>query len=68
MTMNECAILAGGCLWEMQDLLRPYPGVVSTRVGYTGGSVSNAAYRNHEGHAEAIVIVFDPQKISCRRL
>jgi peptide-methionine (S)-S-oxide reductase len=66
--MSERAILAGGCFWGMQDLLRRYPGVISTRVGYTGGSVANATYRNHEGHAEAIEIVFDPQKISYRRL
>jgi len=65
---NERAVLAGGCFWGMQDLLRRYPGVISTRVGYTGGDVANATYRNHEGHAEAIEIVFDPQKISYRRL
>lgn len=65
---NERAILAGGCFWGMQDLLRRYPGVTSTRVGYTGGNVSNATYRNHEGHAEAIEIVFDPEKLSYRRL
>ena len=61
---NERAVLAGGCFWGMQDLLRRYLGVISTRVGYTGGDVANATYRNHEGHAEAIEIVFDPQKIS----
>jgi peptide-methionine (S)-S-oxide reductase len=65
---TEKAILAGGCFWGMQDLLRNYPGVISTRVGYTGGSVANATYRNHEGHAEAIEIVFDPQKLSYRKL
>jgi peptide-methionine (S)-S-oxide reductase len=65
---NERAILAGGCFWGMQDLLRRYPGVVSTRVGYTGGNVANATYRNHEGHAEAIEIMFDPQQISYRRI
>ena len=65
---NERAVLAGGCFWGMQDLLRRYPGVISTRVGYTGGDVANATYRNHEGHAEAIEIVFDPEKISYRRL
>src|SRR3984957_12780030 len=65
---TETAILAGGCFWGMQDLLRRYPGVISTRVGYTGGDVANATYRNHEGHAEAIEIVFDPEKISYRRL
>lgn len=65
---NERAILAGGCFWGMQDLLRRYPGVASTRVGYTGGNVANATYRNHEGHAEAIEIIFDPQQISYRRI
>jgi peptide-methionine (S)-S-oxide reductase len=65
---TERAILAGGCFWGMQDLIRRYDGVVSTRVGYTGGSVANATYRNHEGHAEAIEIVFDPERISYRRL
>ena len=68
MASNERAVLAGGCFWGMQDLLRRYPGVISTRVGYTGGDVPNATYRNHEGHAEAIEIVFDPEKISYRRL
>jgi peptide-methionine (S)-S-oxide reductase len=65
---NERAILAGGCFWGMQDLLRRYPGVVSTRVGYTGGDVRNATYRNHGTHAEAIEIVFDPHEVSYRRL
>ncbi|MEO8735072.1 MAG: peptide-methionine (S)-S-oxide reductase MsrA [Edaphobacter sp.] len=65
---NERAILAGGCFWGMQDLFRRYPGVISTRVGYTGGDVSNATYRNHEGHAEAIEVVFDPKQIAFRRL
>jgi peptide-methionine (S)-S-oxide reductase len=65
---TEKAILAGGCFWGMQDLLRNYPGIISTRVGYTGGNVANATYRNHEGHAEAIEIVFDPQKLSYRKL
>ena len=55
---TERAILAGGCFWGMQDLLRRYPGVVSTQVGYTGGDVPNATYRNHGTHAEAIEIVF----------
>ncbi|SNT38755.1 peptide-methionine (S)-S-oxide reductase [Granulicella rosea] len=64
----EKAVLAGGCFWGMQDLLRKLPGVISTRVGYTGGNVRNATYRNHEGHAEAIEIVFDPAKITYRRL
>ena len=60
---TETAILAGGCFWGVQDLLRRYPGVLSTRVGYTGGEVANATYRNHRGHAEAIEIIFDPQLI-----
>ena len=68
MTSTERAILAGGCFWGMQDLLRRYPGVISTRVGYTGGDVPNATYRNHGTHAEAIEIVFDPWQISYRRL
>jgi peptide-methionine (S)-S-oxide reductase len=65
---TERAVLAGGCFWGMQDLLRRYPGVISTRVGYTGGDVQNATYRNHRGHAEAIEIIFDPLQISYRRL
>ena len=65
---QQRAVLAGGCFWGMQDLLRRRPGVISTRVGYTGGSVANATYRNHEGHAEAIEIIFDPQKLSYRQL
>ena len=65
---RETAILAGGCFWGMQDLLRRYPGVISTRVGYTGGDVPNATYRNHGSHAEAIEIVFDPQQLSYRKL
>ena len=64
----ERAVLAGGCFWGMQDLLRRYPGVISTRVGYTGGNVTNATYRNHGNHAEAIEIMFDPAKISYREL
>src|SRR6202008_5070659 len=67
-TSTERAILAGGCFWGMQDLIRKYPGVVSTRVGYSGGDVKNATYRNHGTHAEAIEIVFDPEKISYRKL
>lgn len=62
------AVLAGGCFWGMQDLIRRYPGVISTRVGYTGGEVPNATYRNHGSHAEAIEIVFDPDTISYRDL
>lgn len=65
---EERAVLAGGCFWGMQDLLRGYPGVISTRVGYSGGDVLNATYRNHGTHAEAIEIVFDPAKIGYRRL
>ena len=65
---EERAVLAGGCFWGMQDLIRRYAGVISTRVGYTGGEVANATYRNHGNHAEAIEIIFDPAKISYRRL
>jgi peptide-methionine (S)-S-oxide reductase len=65
---TETAILAGGCFWGMQDLIRRYDGVVSTRVGYTGGDVPNATYPNHGDHAEAIEIVFDPARISYREL
>jgi len=65
---EERAVLAGGCFWGMQDLIRRTKGVVSTRVGYTGGTVANATYRHHEGHAEAIEIVFDPSKLSYRTL
>ena len=57
---SEKAILAGGCFWGVQELLRDYPGVLSTRVGYSGGDVPNATYRNHGSHAEAVEIVFDP--------
>ncbi|MCI0158513.1 peptide-methionine (S)-S-oxide reductase MsrA [Leifsonia shinshuensis] len=65
---TEKAILAGGCFWGMQDLIRKRPGVVSTRVGYSGGDVPNATYRNHGTHAEAIEIEFDPERISYRDL
>ena len=65
---EERALLAGGCFWGMQDLIRRQPGVVSTRVGYTGGEVANATYRNHGNHAEAIEIVFNPTKTSYRTL
>ena len=68
MTTTQRAVLAGGCFWGMQDLIRRRPGVVSTRVGYTGGEVPNATYRNHGNHAEAIEIVFDPSKVSYRDL
>jgi len=65
---NKCAVLAGGCFWGMQDLIRKLPGVVSTRVGYTGGDVQNATYRDHGTHAEGIEIVFDQTKTSFRDL
>jgi peptide-methionine (S)-S-oxide reductase len=65
---TERAVLAGGCFWGMQDLIRRLPGVVSTRVGYTGGEVPNATYRNHGRHAEAIEISFDPARTSYRAL
>jgi peptide-methionine (S)-S-oxide reductase len=65
---TEKAILAGGCFWGMQDLIRKRAGVLTTRVGYTGGDVPNATYRNHGSHAEAIEIVFDPEKLSYREL
>jgi peptide-methionine (S)-S-oxide reductase len=67
-TSPERAVLAGGCFWGMQDLIRRYPGVVSTRVGYTGGNVPNATYRNHGTHAESIEIIFDPAMISYRNI
>ncbi len=66
--MTERAVLAGGCFWGMQDLLGKLPGVISTRVGYSGGEVPNATYRNHGNHAEAIEIVFDPATLSYRRV
>lgn len=65
---EERAILAGGCFWGMQDLLRRLPGVLSSRVGYTGGDVENATYSNHGTHAEAIEIFFDPNEVSFRAL
>jgi peptide-methionine (S)-S-oxide reductase len=65
---EERALLAGGCFWGVQELFRRYPGVISTRVGYTGGSTRNATYRNHGHHAEAVEILFDPEKISFRQL
>ena len=65
---TETAILAGGCFWGVQDLLRKMDGVVSTRVGYSGGDVPNATYRNHGTHAEAVEIVFDPGRIGYRDL
>lgn len=66
--MQDNIILAGGCFWGMQDLIRRLPGVLSTRVGYTGGEVANATYKNHGNHAEAIEITFDPAQISLRQL
>ncbi len=69
MTMQtETAILAGGCFWGMEELVRRMPGVLSTRVGYTGGDVRNATYRNHGTHAEALEVVFDPRRISYRQI
>jgi peptide-methionine (S)-S-oxide reductase len=65
---TEKAILAGGCFWGAQDLIRRLPGVISTRVGYSGGDVDNATYRNHGTHAESVEIIFDPAKISYRDL
>ena len=65
---TETATLAGGCFWGMQDLIRKMDGVISTRVGYTGGDVENATYKNHGTHAEAIEVVYNPEKISYRRL
>ncbi|MRW83072.1 peptide-methionine (S)-S-oxide reductase MsrA [Pseudoduganella sp. FT26W] len=67
-TSTEKAILAGGCFWGMQDLIRKIPGVTSTRVGYSGGDVPNATYRNHGSHAEAIEITFDPSVLSYRKI
>lgn len=66
--MSERAILAGGCFWGMEDLIRKMPGVISTRVGYTGGDVPNATYRNHGTHAEGIEVIYDPAVMSYRRL
>ena len=65
---QERAVLAGGCFWGMQDLIRKMPGVLGTRVGYTGGEVPHATYRNHGRHAEGIEIVFDPAVLSYRKL
>jgi peptide-methionine (S)-S-oxide reductase len=67
-TKEQKAILAGGCFWGMQELIRKLPGVKSTRVGYTGGEVKNATYRNHGNHAEAVEILFDSKEISYRKL
>jgi len=68
MKSSETAILAGGCFWGVQELIRNMPGVTSTRVGYSGGDVPNATYRNHGSHAEAVEIVFDPGQLSYRQL
>ncbi|WP_300033300.1 peptide-methionine (S)-S-oxide reductase MsrA [uncultured Roseobacter sp.] len=65
---HERAVLAGGCFWGMQDLIRKRPGVIATRVGYTGGDVPNATYRNHGTHAEGIEVIFDPAILSFRDL
>src|SRR5687768_13253931 len=65
---QERAVLAGGCFWGVQDLIRRYDGVISTRVGYSGGDVPNATYRNHGSHAEAVEVVFDPARFTYRDL
>ncbi|MEU3791236.1 peptide-methionine (S)-S-oxide reductase MsrA [Streptomyces fructofermentans] len=65
---EERALLAGGCFWGMQDLLRKVPGVLNTRVGYSGGSIPNATYGDHRGHAESIEIIFDPARTSYREI
>jgi peptide-methionine (S)-S-oxide reductase len=65
---TEKAILAGGCFWGMEDLFRKQPGIISTRVGYSGGDVKNATYRNHGTHAEAIEVVYDPSKTDFRKV
>ncbi|HXH33064.1 MAG TPA: peptide-methionine (S)-S-oxide reductase MsrA [Plantibacter sp.] len=67
-TTTERAVLAGGCFWGMEDLVRKMPGVKSTRVGYSGGDIANATYRNHGTHAEALEVVFDPSRLSFREL
>ncbi|MFA9218187.1 MAG: peptide-methionine (S)-S-oxide reductase MsrA [Sphingomonadaceae bacterium] len=67
-TTTDTALLAGGCFWGVQELLRSYPGVLKTRVGYSGGDVAHATYRNHGSHAEAVEIVFDPAVISYRKI
>src|SRR5580700_3903054 len=65
---TEKAILAGGCFWGVEELIRQLPGILSTTVGYTGGDVPNATYRNHGTHAEGIAVTFDPDKLSYRKL
>lgn len=64
----EKAVLAGGCFWGMEDLVRRMPGVLSTRVGYSGGDVPNATYKNHGTHAEVLEVVFDPNLLTYRQL
>jgi peptide-methionine (S)-S-oxide reductase len=66
--MNKKIVLAGGCFWGLEDLIRTQPGVVNTEVGYTGGSVENPTYENHNGHAEAVDIEYDPEKTSYKKL
>ena len=66
--MSARAVLAGGCFWGMQDLIRRLPGVISTRCGYSGGDVPNATYRNHGTHAEALEVIYDPQALGFKRL
>jgi peptide-methionine (S)-S-oxide reductase len=66
--MTKKIVLAGGCFWGLEDLIRDQPGVINTEVGYTGGSVENPTYQNHEGHAEAVEIEFDPEKTSYKKL
>ena len=68
MSATETAILAGGCFWGMQDLVRKLPGVLGTRVGYSGGDVTNATYHHHGSHAEALEVVFDPAVMGFREL
>jgi len=66
--MKKKAVLAGGCFWGLEDLIRKVPGVINTTVGYTGGSVDNPTYENHEGHAEAVEIEYDSEKTSYKKL
>ena len=65
---EERAVLAGGCFWGMQDLIRKQPGILRTRVGYTGGEIPNATYRNHGNHAEGIEIIYDPARTDYRTI
>lgn len=66
--IKERAVLAGGCFWGVQDLFRRRDGVLSSRVGYTGGANAHATYRNHPGHAEAVEIIFDPARLTFRQI